>query len=102
MNPSSGVRPRWPVLVLALPFLASVLFPYAWFNTDIGRSVLPSFGPSVSPPRIWLTARTTIPGYTFVPEPVSDEGKKILETTNILNGKVRGAKRGFGAQTYPC
>ena len=37
MNPPSGVRPRWPVFLLALPFLASVLGSWAWFNTDIGR-----------------------------------------------------------------
>ena len=35
--PSSGVRPRWPVLVLAIPFLASILGSCAWFNTDLGR-----------------------------------------------------------------
>ena len=35
--PSSGVRPRWPVLILALPFLASILASWAWFNTDLGR-----------------------------------------------------------------
>ena len=77
-SPSSGIRPRWPVLVLALPFLASVFGAYAWFNTDIGRAG--------SRPRIWLESTTNIPGYTFVEEPISDEVKKTLGTTNILNG----------------
>ena len=35
--PASGIRPLWPVFVLALPFLASILGSWAWFNTDIGR-----------------------------------------------------------------
>ena len=106
--PSSGVRPRWPVLVLAFPLLASILFPYAWFNTDIGRPngrgqmtddrrqiSEPasdvrhlSSGTGLRPPSsgIWLTARTNLPGYTFVPEPVSDAVKETLGTTNIVSG----------------
>ena len=35
--PSSGVRPRWPAVLLVLPFVASILGAYAWFNTDLGR-----------------------------------------------------------------
>ena len=35
--PSSVLCPRWPVLILALPFLASILVSWAWFNTDVGR-----------------------------------------------------------------
>ena len=37
-------------------------------------------------PRIWLEAKTNLPGYTFVPEPVSDAVKETLGTTNIVSG----------------
>ena len=39
-----------------------------------------------SRPRLWLTARTNLPGYTFIPEPVSDAVKETLGTTNIVSG----------------
>ncbi len=56
LRSETGVRPRWPAFVLALPFLASVLFAYAWFNTDIGRSY-PQLSTNNPQPRLWLQAR---------------------------------------------
>ena len=79
-------RTALPVILSGTLFVVCILFAYCWFNTDIGRSVLPSFGPSVSPPRIFLTARTNLAGYTFVSEPVSDSVKETLGTTNIVSG----------------
>lgn len=108
--PSSGVRPRWPAFVLVLPFLASILGSWAWFNTDLGRSGVlvtpkPSEGGSAldslarqsnlsrrnkveadataAQPRIWLTAFTNIPGCIFIEEPVSNELVRILGATRI-------------------
>ena len=73
-------RRRWLLLALFLPFAASVFGAYAWFNTDIGRS--DSQPSTLDPqPRIWLTAKTNIEGYLFVPEPVSVEVRKILGGT---------------------
>ena len=94
-GPSTLVsRRNWPVLVFALVFASCILFAYCWFNTDIGR---PSPGSApyaarrasslrFTSPGIWLTARTNLPGYTFVSEPVSDAVKETLGTTNILSG----------------
>ena len=68
-------RPPWIVLILSVPFLATVLDAWAWFNLDVGprRSTLDAG------PLIWLTARTNIPGYTFVSEPVSEAVKECID-----------------------
>ncbi len=109
---SSGVRPRWPAVLLVLPFVASILGAYAWFNTDLGRpqprdqksearsqnSALTSgFRPpaseqSLRPPSsgIWLTARTNIPGYTFVEDLVARLG-----FTNV-HRFIRGVRARLG------
>ena len=78
------LRRLWPTLLLSAPFAACILGSWAWFNTSIGtgRSTLDPGRPA----GVWLTARTNIPGYIFVPEPVSDSVKKTLGTTNILSG----------------
>jgi len=68
---------------LFLPFALSILGAYAWFNTDIGRPASSLRSPASG---IWLTARTNLPGYTFIPETVSDSVMKTLGTTNILSG----------------
>ena len=96
--------------LLSLPFALSLLFAWAWFNTDIGRrmedtsletgdgrstldiqrstssNLQSSSSQSDSHPRLWLLARTNIPGYSFIPEPVSDAVMNTLGTTNILSG----------------
>jgi len=69
--------------LLTLPFALCILGAYVWFNTDIAR---PSPSALSSSPRLWLSARTNIPGYTFVPDPVSESVMKTLGTTNILSG----------------
>ncbi len=74
-------RSRSPILLFAALFLVCVLGSYAWFNVGLPSSSLrsPASG-------IWLEAKTNIPGYIFVEEPVSEEVKKTLGTTNILSG----------------
>ena len=56
-------RSTIPVIAFTTAFTSCLLFAYAWFNTDIGRS---DSRPSSldSRPGIWLTARTNLPGYT--------------------------------------
>ena len=104
--PQPVPRRHWPVLAFTLVFASCIVGSWAWFNTDIGRRHLvsratsderraldqtPEFGnlsgsrPSTldSRPRIWLTARTNLAGYTFVPELVSDDGLKTLLATRI-------------------
>jgi|GEM_PF-4132219 len=73
---------------LFLPFALSILVAYAWFNTDIGRPASSLRSPASG---IWLSARTNIPGYTFIPEPVSDFVKNMLRTREIREGMFRGA-----------
>jgi hypothetical protein len=85
-RPSSlDPRRNWPILVFAILFTSCMAFAYLWFNTNIGRS---RFRPSTldSRPPIWLEAITNVPGYVFIEEPVSEVVKKILATSNILNG----------------
>jgi len=95
-NRNADSRPQrrtWTVFLLLTPFLISIIGAYAWFNTDIGprRSALDSR------PRIWLEATTNIPGYTFIPESVSDSVKTGLGTTNIVSGTfVRNAEIDVG------
>ena len=105
--PSSGIRPRSPVFLLALPFLASVLGSWAWFNTDLGRPQARDQKSGVRSDLRHLSSGTDLrppsseqTGYTFVEKPVSDEVKKILGTTNILNGtfhKIGGRSSEIGA-----
>ena len=78
-------RPRWPIFAYFGVFVGCGIGSWGWFNTDIGRSTSHISTPN-SRPRLWLQARTNIPGYVFTPESVSDEVKKILGTTNILSG----------------
>jgi len=81
------MRKPWVTWSLFTPFLASVFGSWAWFNTDIGRSgSRPSTLDSGRLPGIWLTARTNIPGYIFIAEPVSESVMKTLGTTNIISG----------------
>lgn len=75
------MRKPWLTWLLFTPFVASVFGPWAWFNTIGARPSTLDSGP-----RIWLQARTNIPGYTFIPEPVSETVMKTLGTTNILSG----------------
>lgn len=96
------------LLALNALFASSIAFASVWFNTDIGR-----FGTSDSEVRdqmpergrqnlsltsdlrpltsdlsvpIWLSVRTNIAGYTFVPEPASDDVKQALGTEKIVSG----------------
>ena len=85
-RPPSDLRPRWPIIAFALAFAICIVGSRVWFNTDIGRAVVPSVRSSDPQSRIWLTARTNLAGYTFVPEPVSDAVKETLGTTNIVSG----------------
>lgn len=73
-------RRSWTAFLLFTPFLASIAGAYAWF---VG---LPSPASSLPTSFIWLEATTNIPGYTFIPESVSDSVKAGLGTTNILSG----------------
>ena len=62
-------RSRSPILLLILPFAASILGSWAWFNTDIGR---PASGLLPPASGIWLSARTNIHGNIFIPERMSE------------------------------
>ena len=74
---------------LLTPFLASIIGSWAWFSTDL-LSLRRTDAPSTA---LWLHAATTLPGYTFIPEPVSDSVMEGLGTTNILSGTfVRNAE----------
>jgi len=46
-------RSRSPILLLTLPFAASVLGSWAWFNLDFGPRL--STLDSGQPPRLWLS-----------------------------------------------
>jgi len=77
------------VYFLALPFALCIAGSYAWFNTNIGRPASSLRSPASG---IWLTARTNIPGYAFLTEPVSESVMETLGTTNILSGTFYGTQ----------
>ena len=79
------MRRTLTIYLLTSPFALCIVGPWAWFNTDIGRPS-PASSLRSATPRIWLSAKTNIPGYIFIAEPVSDAVKKTLGTTNILSG----------------
>jgi hypothetical protein len=70
----------WAVFFL---FALCLVFPWAWFNTDL--PIFPARAGNEGE-RIWLTVNTNLPGYTFVSVPLSPKELAILQTTNIVNG----------------
>jgi hypothetical protein len=78
-----ATRNKVPIILFGLLFATCVALPYAWFNTDIGRVSSASGSPYS---RVLITLHTNIPGYKFIVEPVSDDVRNILRTTNIVSG----------------
>jgi len=78
-------RSKAPLIAFGFLFGACLFCSWVWFKTDIGRANSHLQSPS-SEPRIWLTARTNIPGYMFIEEPITDVVKTTIGTSNILSG----------------
>ena len=70
--------PTWALLAL---FLASTGGAWAWFNVM----------PKQFPVSYAFRPRPEVPGWTFKPEPVSEQAQEILATTNLFNGVFTNA-----------
>ena len=75
------LRRLLPIILFFALFLLCIGGAWAWFH--VGNSDAANDDQT---PRIWLTANTNIPGYTFEPKPLTENELKILATTNIVNG----------------
>lgn len=63
-------------LAITLLFASCLTGAWSWFHVG------------VKPPERYLVlrARTEIPGFEFIPEPISEKAIEILATTNLING----------------
>lgn len=68
---------RWLAVISAVVFVLSIVIARGWFDRGAGPS---SVG-------ITLVARTNLSGFTFIEEPISDEAKRVLDATHIVNGQ---------------
>jgi len=73
-------RSKWPLLIFGAFFCTCLVGAWAWFNIPISK-------PHAPPHVIWLTGRTSIPGYTFVDEPLDDKTRSALGADAVINGK---------------
>lgn len=76
--PSSSVAS----LAIFAAFLGATGAAWAWFN----------LAPKQFPVSYHLQPRPTVPGWTFVPEPVSEQARDILATTNLFNGTYTNSR----------
>jgi hypothetical protein len=65
------------LLLFAGLFSLSVTGAWAWFHLGVEQN--PGDG-------LWLQVSTSLPGYTFKPEPIGESAIAILGTTNFING----------------
>ena len=80
-TPSSTV---FAPFVIGAAFLGATGAAWAWYNVS----------PQQFPVRYQFTPRPEIPGWTFVPEPISQDARDILATTNLFNGTYTNAQGG--------
>ena len=79
-SPSIPMAP----FVLGAAFLAATSAAWAWFN----------IAPKRFPTSFQFRPRPEIPGWSYVPEPVSEQARDILATTNLFNGTYTNAEGG--------
>jgi hypothetical protein len=77
------LRNPYSAVAAAALFLSCIIGSWVWFNVGAPD---PRASYSGSQPRWLFSIRTNIPAYTYIPETVRDEVKKMLGTTDILNG----------------
>jgi len=75
-NVSPSEQRPWAVLFFFLMFIGCIVGSWAWFN----------LGQPVKASGYWLETRSSVPNYTFKPEPIGEAAIEILGTTNLVNG----------------
>lgn len=80
---TTSPKPLAPILIGA-PFFLAAGAAWAWYNVS----------PKQFPVSYHFQPRLTVPGWTFVPEPVSEQARDILATTNLFNGTYTNAAGG--------
>lgn len=75
-------RTSLPPFLLGATFLLATGAAWAWYNVS----------PKQFPVSYHFQPRVVVPGWTFVPEPVSEQAREILATTNLFNGNYTNAQ----------
>lgn len=78
---TTAPKPFAPFLLGAV-FLLATGAAWAWYNVS----------PKQFPVSYHFQTRPAVPGWTFVPEPVSEQAREILATTNLFNGIYTNAR----------
>lgn len=75
-------RTSLPPFLLGATFFLATGAAWCWYNVS----------PKQFPVSYRFQARIVVPGWTFVPEPVSEQARDILATTNLFNGNYTNAR----------
>ena len=72
----TSLRHSWLTLIIFSLFLGCLIGAYGWFN----------WGQPEDMASHWIEVHSHMAGYTFKPEPIDEQVRSVLNTTNVING----------------